>query len=1009
MRHALVTLFVLTLSSTVNGAPPDLVATTDARTPAQEKALFHLPEGFVAELVASEPDIHKPMNIAFDDQGRLWVTHTIEYPFPAPQGKTPRDGVKILSDFAPDGRARKIETFATGLNIPIGILPMPYGKSAMVHSIPDILELEDTDGDGKADKKEVQYGTYGFRDTHGMTNSFTRGFDGWIYACHGFSNESTVKGSDGKSITMQSGNTYRMDGGTRLEYFTHGQVNPFGLCFDPLGNLYSADCHSRPIYQLLRGAYYPSFGKPDDGLGFGPEMCTHEHGSTGIAGIVYYAADHFPKAYHDRIFIGNPVTSRINQDTIAWTGSTPKAIEQPDFLVSDDPWFRPVDLKLGPDGALYVADFYNKIIGHYEVPLTHPGRDRERGRIWRIVYRGKDGQGKLNATDAFQTLKDGAKLGDPNFTIRMAETVRLGQTHVDNRSVIADFAKVVRQDPNPYQRVHALWILQQWSAFESKTAWAPTLIKALNDPDRMVRVHAMKVLGETKELSQELRVITRKGLRDPDAFVQRAAAETLGRHPLLENVKPLLALRATAPVGDTHLIHVVRMALRDQFLHDSAWDSLGDLKLSNAELALLADIAPGVHSAASAKFLIAMMEQGKAPVESFTRFFKHVARYGDADSTAKLLAVLKSFPANIGLLGKVDLLRAYQQGLQERGAPLPDEARTYAESLAGSLLDSSTPGEIKAGIEVAGTFRIEGIRDRLVKLGTSKSVEEATRGEALAALQGINPAIAEPLLSTILANATAPIGLRERVAALLGAGGRKEATLALLNALPAAPSRLQSAIAAALVVRREGAEGLLDAVTAGKASARLLQEPRVSGPLGNAGVPKLAEQLATLQKGLPPADARVNALIATRRAGFGMAKAEAMAGAKVYETACANCHMLGGKGGRVGPQLDGIGVRGLDRLLEDTLDPSRNVDQTFRLTTIALKDGQVLSGLLLREEGEVIVLADAQGKEVRVNKTAVEERSMAPVSPMPSNFAEQIPEADFYKLMAYLLIQRPLK
>ena len=153
----------------------------------------------------------------------------------------------------------------------------------------------------------------------------------------------------------------------------------------------------------------------------------------------------------------------------------------------------------------------------------------------------------------------------------------------------------------------------------------------------------------------------------------------------------------------------------------------------------------------------------------------------------------------------------------------------------------------------------------------------------------------------------------------------------------------------------------------GKASARLLQEPRVSGPLGNAGVPKLAEQLATLQKGLPPADARVNALIATRRAGFGMAKAEAMAGAKVYETACANCHMLGGKGGRVGPQLDGIGVRGLDRLLEDTLDPSRNVDQTFRLTTIALKDGQVLSGLLLREEGEVIVLADAQGKEVRVN------------------------------------------
>ncbi len=239
------------------------------------------------------------------------------------------------------------------------------------------------------------YTSYGFKDTHGMTNAFTWGFDGWIYACHGFSNESTVKGKDGQPIVMQSGNTYRMKpDGSHLEYYTHGQVNPFGLAFDPLGNLYSCDCHSRPIYCLLPEAYYPSFGKPHDGLGFGPEMVTHDHGSTGIGGIVYYAAEHFPKAYRDNIFIGNVVTSRINRDTLEWHGSSPKGIAQPDFLVSDDPWFRPVDLELGPDGALYVADFYNRIIGHYEVPLTHPGRDRERGRIWRIVYKGgrQDGE-----------------------------------------------------------------------------------------------------------------------------------------------------------------------------------------------------------------------------------------------------------------------------------------------------------------------------------------------------------------------------------------------------------------------------------------------------------------------------------------------------------------------------------------------------------------------------------------------------------------------------------------
>src|SRR5581483_11534148 len=135
------------------------------------------------------------------------------------------------------------------------------------------------------------------------------GFDGWVYACHGFSNTSHVEGADKDEITMQSGNIYRMrPDGSHIEQYTWGQVNPFGLSFDPLGNLYSSDCHSRPIYQLLRGAYYPSFGKPDDGLGFAPEMMTHDHGSTAIDGVIYYAADQFPEPYRGRMFVGNVVT-----------------------------------------------------------------------------------------------------------------------------------------------------------------------------------------------------------------------------------------------------------------------------------------------------------------------------------------------------------------------------------------------------------------------------------------------------------------------------------------------------------------------------------------------------------------------------------------------------------------------------------------------------------------------------------------------------------------------------
>ncbi|MEO6811310.1 MAG: PVC-type heme-binding CxxCH protein, partial [Isosphaeraceae bacterium] len=313
--------------------PPELVASTEPGTPEDERKGFHLPPGFEAQLVACEPDIHKPMNLAFDDLGRLWVTSSLEYPFPAKDGTTPRDRVIILDQFGPDGRAGKITTFADGLNIPIGVFPLTPTE-ALVHSIPKVWRLTDTDGDGKADQRTPAYQTYGSQDTHGMTSAFTQGFDGWIYACHGFSNTSTVQGADGQPITMQSGNTYRMrPDGSHLERFTHGQVNPFGIAIDPLGNLFTCDCHSRPIYQLLRGAYYPSFGKADDGLGFGPAMMSHDHGSTGIGGITYYSADHFPKPWRDTIFIGNVVTSRINHDRLERRGSTLQAIIQPDFLV----------------------------------------------------------------------------------------------------------------------------------------------------------------------------------------------------------------------------------------------------------------------------------------------------------------------------------------------------------------------------------------------------------------------------------------------------------------------------------------------------------------------------------------------------------------------------------------------------------------------------------------------------------------------------------------------------
>jgi putative heme-binding domain-containing protein len=979
------------------------IAPTPAKSPEDERKSFTLPPGFEAQLVACEPDIRKPINIAFDAAGRLWVTQSTEYPFPAPPGKG-RDAVKVLSDFGPDGRARRIATFADDLNIPIGVLPV--GDGALVYSIPNIYRLHDTRGTGKSDRREVLYATYEFRDTHGMTGEFMWGFDGWIYACHGFSNTSTIKAKDGSSIRMSSGNTYRIKpDGSHIEQWTWGQVNPFGLAFDPLGNLYSCDCHSRPIYQLLRGAYYPSFGKPHDGLGFGPEMITHDHGSTAIAGIAYYAATQFPKEFRDNLFIGNVVTNRINRDRLERHGSTYKGIAMPDFLASSDPWFRPVDIKLGPDGALWVADFYTRIIGHYEVPLKHPLRTNEHGRIWRIVYRGADGKAAPPPPPASRVGASAERLvrdlADDNLAVRMTAMQQLVE-HGGKVGMEAVGKVLDRADSSPYQRAHGLWVLERQEAVPQARLEA-----AHRDESPVVRVHLMRLLAERKELARPERMLVLAGLKDRDAFVQRAAAEALGQHPAADNLRPLLALRHAVPADDTHLLHMTRMALRNQLRPASTWETVNKTKWDEQDSRALADVCPGVHTAEAAHFLLGHIRRHAEPGERLVRYVHHIARYATQPGFERDLVnyVLEAHAAN--RLLQSALYKAMHHGTQERGARQPEILVRWAQDLTARLLESERNPELLAGVELAGLFRSESMFGLVERLASRKAGPEASRAAAITALVAIDPARAVAPLSRILGEQSAAAAVREQAARSLAATNRSDAFGELLRVLASAPARLETAIGTVLAGSRPGAEKLLEAVGAGKASARLLQDPAVAVRLRQAKVPDLEKRLKLLTRGLPAADQRLHKLIEQRGRAFqGTARPDVARGALVFEKNCASCHQIGNKGSKIGPQLDGIGTRGLDRLLEDILDPNRNVDQAFRATTLTLMNGQQVVGLLLREEGAVLVMADAQGKEVRVPREQVEQKAVSPLSPMPANFAEQIPEAEFTNLLAYLLQQR---
>lgn len=976
------------------------VAPTGPRAPDDERRAFELPPGFEAQLVAADPDIHKPLNLAFDAKGRLWLTETVEYPFPAKPGQG-RDRVLVLDDFGPDGRARRISTFADGLNIPIGLLPTADG--CLVYTIPHILKLTDTDGDGRADRREVLYEKYGFQDTHGMTSAFTPGFDGWVYACHGFANTSAVKptrAGDAAPVTMQSGNTYRIKAdGSRLEQYTWGQVNPFGLCFDPWGRLYSADCHSQPIYQLLRGAYYPSFGKPHDGLGFGPETITNYHGSTAISGIVYYAADQFPAAHQGTAYIGDVVTNRINQFRLTWHGSSPRA-QQQEFLVSADPWFRPVDLKLGPDGALYVADFYNRIIGHYEVPLDHPGRDRQRGRVWRIVYRGPDGQSPQPSPPRDRTRSSipelVADLASPNLTVRIqAADLLVSRGGDEGRRLLT----ALPASANPWQKAHALWVLHRTNALDDAA-----LGKALDDNDAPVRAHALGILAERPSLPANLRGAVTARLHDADAQVRRAAASALGRHPDASSLRPLLALLHAAPADDTHLIHVARMALRDTLRAPGAWDAVSRGPWDARDSRDLAAAALGLPTPEAARYLLDTLRAAPQTSGRLPDIVHHVARHGAADARSSLIVWLRARP-DVEPQGQAALLRSIHQGLQERGARLAGEPRRWAADLAARLVSSSRDSDVRTGIELIAALGLEDQQPAVWRIARDPAAPESRRLAALQAAAALKPQPLISALGTLLQDASQPQSLREAAGKVLASLNQPEPLAHLALALPAAPAALQSSLAQGLAASPAGVEKLLQTVEAGKASPRLLREPAVEVRLRQADLPDLPQRLEKLTRGVPPADQRVGQMIAARLKAFQSAHPDPAQGFKVFEKHCALCHQVQGKGARIGPQLDGIGLRGFDRLAEDVLDPNRNVDQAFRLTTLHLKSGQSVAGLLLREEGAVYVLADAQGKEVRVPRTTVEERETSQLSPMPAGLADQIPEADFLHLMAYLLSQ----
>jgi hypothetical protein len=532
------------------GAPEPGAAPMSPGSPKEQRRRFSLPPGFEIELVTSEEQgVGKPITVAWDDAGRLWTITALEYPL---DGNEQPEAARALYEKGGADRVLVIDrpygagpytprVFAENLAMPMGVLP--YQDGAIVGHGPEVLFLRDTDGDGRADQREVILSGFGIQDSHLMPHQFMRVAGGWFYLAQGAFNYSRVRTKDGREHRFDQTRLARFTiDGMRFEDLTSGPCNIWGMVINQEGEgfIQEANDFGYPVMALHHGASYPGCtGLYKPYAPFFPSEIDFRMGGTGLSGLALSDADgSFPEPYADVMFVANPITRKVQAIKIRPSGPWHRYELLPDFVLSSDEWFRPVAIHFGPDGCLYIVDWYNKIISHNEVPRTHPERDKTRGRIWRVRHKDQSRGAPPNVAKAAnaELLKH----------LRSSSTweMRAAWHQIADRparELQPELVKIAEdRSAAPAHRIHALWALEELQSVPPET-----IRKLLAERNRNLRREAVRSLGT---LSFSPLPILAGHLDDRDPEVRAEVIRVAAEHDvgfLLDAVKPALE----APAG----------------------------------------------------------------------------------------------------------------------------------------------------------------------------------------------------------------------------------------------------------------------------------------------------------------------------------------------------------------------------------------------------------------------------------------------------------------------------